>query len=169
MTIYRLTTYGHPAPKGSMKCIGARGRVKHQLIESDDSGRRKIWRTHLTAAAQGLAERLGEPLAGPVTVGLLVWLEKPRSNRQIAPVTRSGGDLDKHCRMLLDCLTDAGVFVDDSRVTMLLGGKAWALNRQPGMTVFVARAGPGIPIRILTAMLHEAPELHLEPATDSLI
>lgn len=161
MTIYRLTTHGRPAPKGSMKCIGSRGKVKHQLIESDDGGHRKVWRAHLTAAAHGLAERLPAPLDGPITIGMIAWLEKPKSNRQIAPTTRTVGDLDKHARMLLDALTDAGVLVDDSRVTMLLGGKAWGLNRRPGITVYVARASPGIPTRILNAMLTEAPELHL--------
>lgn len=165
MTIYRLTTYGDPQTKGSMKCIGGRGPIKHQLIEDDKTGARKTWRTHLTAAAEGLAERLEEPLAGPVTVGLIAWMQRPKSNRQIAPITRTTGDIDKHARMLLDSLTDAGVWVDDSRVTVLLTGKAWAESRRSGITVYVARSSPGIPIRVLEAMLTEAPELQLNPTT----
>lgn len=163
MTVYRLTTYGDPQPKGSMKCIGGRGPVKHQLIEDDKTGARKTWRSHLTAAAEALAQRLGEPLDGPVTVGALFFLDRPPSNRSYAPITRTSGDVDKHLRMVLDSLTDAAVLVDDSRVTFTLGGMAWALDRRPGAIVYVARSGPGIPGRILNAMLTEAPELELRP------
>lgn len=158
--IYRLRAYGTPQPKGSMKCVGARGRGHHTLIEDDKTGARRTWRAALTAAATCLAARLDAPLDGPLIVGALFHLDKPASSRTALPTTRSRGDVDKHARMALDCLTDAAVIHDDSRIVGVLPFKIWAEDR-PGATLWVARAAPGIPGRILTLILNDAPALTL--------
>lgn len=163
MTIYRLTTYGTPAPKGSLKCIGARGPIKHQLIEDDKTGARKTWRNHLTTAAQGLADRLGEPLGqngAAVAIGALFVLPRPKSaTKRLLPTTRSGGDLDKFCRMACDALVDGGVIVDDSRIALLLSMKVYEVpTRQPGLVLYVTDESDPHE-RILRALLKSAPEL----------
>lgn len=165
--IYRLAAYGAPAPKGSMVCIGQRGPVKHQVIESDTAGHRGRWRAELTAAIEDLTAHIGGSLAGPVIVGLVVYIEQAPSNRDPLPIGRNTGDVDKHTRMTLDALTDGNAITDDSRVTLVLGAKTWAHQRPPGATVYLAHARPGAALRILAAMLREAPELELDAPTDT--
>ena len=159
MTVWRLKVTGTPAPKGSMKCIGGRGPVKHQLIEDDKTGDRKVWRERLTAAARGLADRLPDRGEHGVIVGLLVLVERPASApRRALPSTRSAGDLDKHARMTLDALDDADVFTDDSRVCFLISAKAFADDGPPGAIVYVAPIGED-PRQMITAIQAAAPAL----------
>ena len=138
-----------PQPKGSMKCIGGRGRVAHQLIEDDKTGSRKIWRARVTEAATQLAGNY-EP-GTPLVVGLLALFERTAAAKKRAfPTTRSVGDTDKLARMLLDALDDADVYDDDSRVVLLLSMKAYA--PRPGAVVYVAPYAPGVAPAILGAI-----------------
>lgn len=158
--IHRLRVYGEPTPKGSMKCIGRRGKVAHKLVEDDTSGGRARWRDTLTAAARVLTTRITEPLDEHVTIGALFVLPRPAAARRRAfPNRRNTGDLDKLTRQLLDALTDAGVLNDDSRVVALQVAKVYENpDRRPGVTVYVASEGnPHSPI--LNALLTTAPEL----------
>lgn len=158
MSIWRLRVDGTPAPKGSLKCIGGRGPIKHQLIEDDKTGDRKVWREKLTAAARALAGKLPDQGDAGVIVGVLALVERPASAaRRLLPTTRSAGDSDKHARMTLDALDDADVFRDDSRVVLVLAAKAYADDRA-GAVIYVAPLGED-PHRILTAMLTAAPAL----------
>ena len=69
-----------------------------------------------------------ELIQEPVEVGVVFWFKRPlkqyRSNgmvRQDAPVyitNKNKGDLNKHCRALLDSLTGSA-FADDSQVVSL--------------------------------------------------
>lgn len=149
-TIHRLTITGHtPQTKGSMKCIGARGRIGHQLIEDDKTGDRKKWRARVTEAARQLADNY-EP-GTPLVIGLLSLVTRPASaSKRPHPVTRSSGDVDKLARMILDALDDAQVYDDDSRVILLLSGKAYAAK--PGAVVYVAPYAPGVANTILGAI-----------------
>lgn len=163
MTIWRLKVDGHPAPKGSLRCVGGRGRVKHQLIEEDSAGNRERWRATLTAAAAGLADRLPNQGQDGVIVGYLALVERPASApTRPLPTTRSAGDVDKHLRMGLDSLDDAQVFYDDSRVVLAIAAKAYATS-SPGAIVYIAPIDED-PHRILSAILNTAPELS-GPAT----
>ena len=159
MSVWRVRVQGTPAPKGSLQCIGARGKIKHQLIEDDKTGDRAAWRARLTAAASELAGRLPDRGDAGVIVGVLVLVERPPSTPRgrALPVTRSAGDVDKHARMTLDALDDAQVFGDDSRVALVLAAKAFTVGA-PGAVVYVAPIGED-PRRILEAMLTESPAL----------
>lgn len=126
MTGYAVKVFGAPAPKGSMKCIGKRGKVMHSLVE--DSKRTKPWRD-LVATAGRLLE-IHPPLAGAVAVHVTFTVDLPDSVKPAArpwPFKRSsgvGGDVDKLARTVLDGLQDAGVFADDSQVCELVAVKA---------------------------------------------
>lgn len=158
MTIHRLRVEGTPAPKGSLKCIGGRGPIKHQLIEDDKTGDRAAWRTRLASAASQLAGKLPDNGDAGVIVGVLALVARPASAaRRNLPTTRSAGDVDKHARMTLDALDDGGVFSDDSRVVLVIAGKAFT-DAKPGAVVYVAPISDD-PHRILTAMLQAAPAL----------
>ena len=163
MTLQRLVVYGEPQPKGSMKCVGVRGRGSHTLIEDDKTGLRASWRTKLAGGARQLHIRLGgAPIDGPVVVGVVAFVKRPKSNRLPHPITRSTGDVDKHARMTLDALTDGDVYTDDSRVVMVLSAKAWAEPGKERAVVFATRAHPGAARQVLAAMLSEAPQLQFK-------
>lgn len=124
-TSWAVKVYGDPAPKGSLKCIGSKGR--HQLIE--DTKRTKPWRDLVKQAGQALP--LPGPLSGPVGVEATFTVELPASVKpasRVWPWKRSsgiGGDIDKLGRTLLDGLQDAGVFGDDAQVCVLNASKAY--------------------------------------------
>lgn len=92
-----------------------------------------------------------EPFTGPVTVGVQVFIPRPKSHygtgRNAArvkdsaprlPVNRATGDVDNHAKGVLDGLVAAGVMPDDSVVTILNVSKRYA------------RCDPGIMVQIET-------------------
>jgi crossover junction endodeoxyribonuclease RusA len=106
------------APQGSKKHVG-------NGIMIETSKRLKSWRNQVGLRAKLVANEL---IQEPVEVGVVFWFKRPlkqyRSNgmvRQDAPVyitNKNKGDLDKHCRALLDSLTGSA-FTDDSLVVSL--------------------------------------------------
>jgi Holliday junction resolvase RusA-like endonuclease len=135
-----LVVYGAPAPKGSLKCIGRKGR--HQLVE--DAKRTKPWRERVTVGARRLTV---SGLSGPLGVEVTLTVDRPAwhygTGRNAAKLKASappyphkrstgiGGDVDKLERTILDALEDAGVLTDDAQVVELIGRKTF-------------RDGPGV-------------------------
>lgn len=118
--------FGHPAPKGSLKCIGGKG-GRHQLIE--DNKATKPWRDRVHRAAPHLTVD-GQPWVGPVGITLTFTLDRPKSVRPAArpwPSTKSPGhgDVDKLARTVLDGLEDAGVLSNDAQVCTLSTTKCY--------------------------------------------
>lgn len=133
-----LAVYGQAAPKGSMKCIGSRGKGGHQLIE--DSKRTKPWRDRVAGAARTLPL---SGLSGPLGIEVTFTLDRPESHyaprrnsltlRSAAPPCPSrrasrgiGGDVDKLARTILDALEDSGLLVDDAQIVELIARKTYA-------------------------------------------
>lgn len=132
-----LTIYGEPAPKGSMKCVGGRGRKRHQLVEN--SPRTGPWRERVARGAKRLPV---SQLTGPVGIEVTLTVSRPaahyRANRRGLtalgrrtpyPSRRSqglGGDVDKLARTILDALEDADVLTDDAQVVELVTRKTYA-------------------------------------------
>lgn len=140
-----VTVYGPPVPKGSMRCIGGKGR-RHQLID-DKRDRLAPWEAALTRGAAALARHLtGQaPLTGPVRVDVTFTLARPRTVSRAQPTTRNTGDVDKLSRALLDALTAGGVWGDDSQATELTARKRYAgtpgaLDR-PGAVIHITPLG----------------------------
>lgn len=102
-----------PKTKGSMKHIG-----KGRMVE--DNRLSKTWRAVVAfAARQAAARARWVTTKGPVRVAIDLTLPRPASNRDVLPIKRSSGDVDKHSRNILDALDDAGVYADDSQVVSL--------------------------------------------------
>lgn len=113
-----IRVYGDPIPKGSMKCIGRRGKAMHSLIDNKQD-RLDIWMPKIQAAAEAARDRLGGTLSGPVSVSTTFTVPRPASvplAKRAWPITRSAGDIDKHTRSVLDALTYAELIGDDSQV-----------------------------------------------------
>jgi Holliday junction resolvase RusA-like endonuclease len=110
-----LTVYGRPAPKGSMRSLGAGRMVESNLNVTP-------WRAAICA------EALSQPvrhLDGPLYVRVTLTVPKPKTTRDLAPITRSSGDVDKHLRCVLDALQDADLIADDARVICAMVEKVW--------------------------------------------
>ena len=134
-----LAIYGDPAPKGSMKCVGGRGRNRHQLVEN--STRTAPWRAHIVRAVRGAWPTLSG-LSGPLGVEVTLTVRRPPGHygtgrnatrlRASAPpypdrVSRGlGGDVDKLARVILDALEDAGTYGNDAQVVELITRKTYA-------------------------------------------
>lgn len=153
-----LAIPGHPAPKGSMKCIGARGGRGHQLIE--DNARTKIWRSTLAGwVTRSTDVRHNAEKGQPLGVELTFTLPRPRGhygtgrNSDVLkpsapahPVSHLTGDLDKLVRLALDALQDTPVLPDDCAIVEIQARKAYPVNtRTPGSD---ALPYPGVVIRL---------------------
>ena len=139
MTIWAVTVAGDPAPKGSMKCVGARGKMKHCLVEDDKAGRGKVWRAKVTAAGVELRRSIGDTLDGPLGMAVLVVAQRPAAAKdRVLPHFRSAHDSDKLARLIGDALDDADVYADDSRICWLTSAKVYERDgRTPGATVIL--------------------------------
>lgn len=138
---------GTPKPKGSLRHVG-KGRMVEQLAGSP------TWRGTVREVAHGAARccadptcghlKAGYPNTGGVEVRAVLFFAKPKSapkTRDILPVTRSTGDIDKHARNLLDALVDAGVLRDDSQVIDLTVSKRYCRDGEtPGARIVITSA-----------------------------
>ena len=124
-----ITVHGRPAPQGSKRAFAVRGKGgiptgRVAVIESSHD-RLKSWRQAVIDAA--VAVRPGVPLDGPLKIGLIFALPRPKSHyrtgrnagqlRDGAPAYPTGTpDLSKLLRATEDALTDAGIWHDDAQV-----------------------------------------------------
>lgn len=144
---------GHPAPKGSLKCIGGRGR--HQLIE--DNARSKPWRDVVAYWIRKSWHQHADP-GQPLGVEVTFSLPRPKGHmgtganaghvKQSAPdhaVSHSTGDVDKLARLVLDAIQDTDVLPDDSAVIELTARKTYYADEQPDYDVL---GYPGVVIRL---------------------
>jgi hypothetical protein len=138
-TILAMWVPGHPAPKGSLDVIT----TKH-VRESNP--RTMPWLKEMRDTALPLvavaSERPGRwdpkpgyPYDWPVMVEARFCFQRPAGPRFGVPATIHTGDVDKLTRCLLDALTYAGVYVDDSLVVSLAVSASYA--DAPGVAVRV--------------------------------
>lgn len=136
---YGVQVTGRPAPKGSMTCVGQRGKRKHVLVE--DNADTAPWRARVELAGRKFPVA---GLDGPVGVEVTVTIERPPSHyrrtsggahllKADAPAWphRShgkyggNGDADKYARNILDGLADAGLYGNDIQVVELTSRKCY--------------------------------------------
>ena len=138
---YIITIKGiESAPQGRKKHVG-RG------IMVETCKRLKSWRKEVSLKAKLIVNEIIEE---QVEVEVVFWFKRPLKHylpngmlRQSAPVyitNKNKGDLDKHCRALLDSLTKSA-FADDSQVVSLHAVKKYCETE--------SQTGANIIIRIL--------------------
>ena len=133
---YIITIKGiESAPQGSKKHVG-RG------IMVETCKRLKSWRKEVSLRAKLIVDEIIEE---PVEIEVVFWFKRPLKHylpngmvRQSAPVyitNKNKGDIDKHCRALLDSLTKSA-FADDSQVVSLHAVKKYCeTESQTGATI----------------------------------
>ena len=136
-----IFVHGTPVPQGSK--FLARGR----MIDVK-SGALNRWRRMIAAEVQRRGWHHDPILSGPVAVSLTFYLPRPQyhygtgrnANRlkDTAPLlVDKRPDVDKLSRAVLDALTQAGAWRDDSQVAYLAAEKHYA--EQPGVRIVLDR------------------------------
>lgn len=124
---------GVPVPQGSKTGYVVKGRA---VLTDANKAALKPWRAEVTriARASWLDRVRLEDV--PVRVEATFVFERPKSVKREAPSVKP--DVDKLARALLDGVTDAGVWKDDSQVTRLEVEKVY--GAAPGVHVVISRA-----------------------------
>lgn len=152
----RLTLYGEPAGKGSLKCVGQKG--QHRIVE--DNPLTSGWRDLVAATAAAAWDSAELPADyEPVGVEITTTVARPKGHygtgrnegkvKASAPlhptrqVNKGTADVDKFARLILDALVDAGVLGDDAQVVECLTRKAY-----PSAEVPDALDAPGVRVRV---------------------
>ncbi len=136
----QFSVEGNPRPQGSKTAV--RSGNKARVIEAGNNTSRaqhRAWRDAVTVMARNAAQHAGhtEPWDCPVAVELTFTMPRPKS----WPITRvwadTKPDLDKLTRAVIDSLTDAGIFTDDSRVVAIDACKITSVGRDGTSGVYV--------------------------------
>lgn len=138
MTYLSVFVPGKPAPQGSKRAIVNKG-GKVSMIES--SKLVKPWRADVRDT---VSEHIG-PFYATAQPGVAVSVElnfvmpRPVSTPKKAALAHvKRPDIDKLARAVLDALSSAGVWVDDSQVTRLVASKRLAIvGEKPGCHITV--------------------------------
>lgn len=134
-----ITIPGDPAPKGSLKCIGRRGRVAHNLVE--DNEKSTPWREKIVWLLKSKRGRWTpaahhQPIAAEVTFTLArppSQYGQGRNSKRVLPsapaypTAKGTGDVDKLLRLVLDALEDAGVLDNDAQIIEVTTRKEYVL------------------------------------------
>lgn len=137
VTVLDVFVPGRPAPQGSKRYLGP-GRP---LVESSKAV--EPWRADIREHL--LARHAGGPLLGAVTVTLEFVLPRPASlpKRKPTPRHTKRPDVDKLARAVLDAVTSAGVWCDDSQVDDMHPTKRYAeLGEAAGCHIRIQEEGP---------------------------
>lgn len=141
MSHLRVFVPGKPAPQGSKRFLGIRG---GKGISVESSKAVAPWRADVREKATA---EMGDFFA-TFQPGTAVWVElrfvmpRPQSTpKRRTPPAVKRPDLDKLARAVLDALSSAGVWCDDSQVTHLVASKRIAdLGERSGCHVWVSPA-----------------------------
>jgi len=128
---------GQPRPRAFTRKMGAR--FVAGVYDSDVADE---WKAAVDAAIDA---KKWLPQIGAATATLHFWFKRPKSHfnskgilRQSAPVLHiQKPDADNLAKLVLDRLTKAGVWSDDSVVIMLTVTKGWAGDRAPGCRAII--------------------------------
>lgn len=138
-----LTVFGVPCPQGSK----SKGRYGN-LYES--SRGLPAWRKQVTDEAF-IGRRGKAPMfAGPVELELFFTIPKPKSRPRISRCDRKP-DLDKLCRAVMDSMTQAGIWKDDSKVVKLTAEKTYPADKLNLQSSFNVLERPGVFIVVRSA------------------
>jgi Holliday junction resolvase RusA-like endonuclease len=121
---------GKPVQQGSKQgyVVG-----KRAVLVDANKTELKPWRAKVTAAARAAHE--GSKLLGAVVVAVEFRFVRPKTVKRAWPAVKP--DLDKLERAILDGVTDAGVWADDSQVVRMSSSKVYA--EVPGAWVRIGR------------------------------
>lgn len=129
---------GVPAPQGSKKLIPHA--VTRKMVMIEDNSKTRPWRETVTVYARQAVIRHAHwlPLEKGVAVGLRFYMPRPTTVtrlQRLLPWVKP--DIDKLTRAILDSLTAARVYADDSKVVELHVFKFYDDDQPAGVHVTV--------------------------------
>lgn len=123
LTEVAFTAHGVPIPQGSTKAFFRPG-MKFPVVTADNA-KTKPWRQAVVdATLDVMAGR--PPIAEPVELFVTFYLPRPKSAKRSVLEPGKKPDVDKLLRAVMDALTAAGVWRDDSQVVLASARKAFA-------------------------------------------
>lgn len=153
-TSLEVTVYGIPKPQGSKRAFVVKGKDggnSRAVVVDDNKATLRTWRDDVKAATLDAMpydwQRIDKPRA--VFVVLAFGFDRPASHygsgRNAAILKASAPafhttkpDVDKLTRGILDALTSAGVYADDSQVIRLDVLKVYVpRNERPGVGIII--------------------------------
>lgn len=142
--IVQVFVPGKPAPQGSKRYLGVKG-GKGITVESSKAV--APWRADVRTTVDNYCADGDMPLplhakGEPVSVELNFVMPRPASaSKRSTPAATKRPDVDKLARAVLDALSSAGVWCDDSQVTHLVVSKRVAfVGERSGCWIYVAPA-----------------------------
>jgi crossover junction endodeoxyribonuclease RusA len=139
-----MEIYGTPATQGSHRAFIRGGRA----VITNDSENTRPWRDTVRHFAMAGRPAGWMPLDGPVWVRMTFSLRRPQSASKKVVYPAKKPDIDKAVRLVLDSLTEAGLWHDDGQVVDLHARKVFAGSDDPdaldvpGVKVVVSDADP---------------------------
>lgn len=149
-SVLQFRVAGTPVTQGNHSAWAPKGAKFARVVDTNQRTLRP-WREAIRSTAVDAAGEEWQPLAGPVRVDVWLALPKPSSapkTRRTWPIGARSGDADKLARAVLDALTDAGVWRDDSQVVELRVVKDYPEHVQqlsPGALVRIWRVDGELP------------------------
>lgn len=129
--MFQIFIEGQPRPQGSKKAF-ARGK---NIVLVEANKELPAWREHMTRMLQLKQLEEATPFTTAVNVALTFWLPRPKSVKRQYPTGTY--DIDKLTRAVLDSITKAGVWRDDSDVVDLTVRKTYADMHEPGVLISI--------------------------------
>ena len=137
-----LFVAGNPKPQARPR-VAMRGR--RAMAYNADSQAMKDWKQSLDAALYEIPDR---GLDGPMHVELVFRLPRPKAHyrsgkfshllKDSAPGDhQSRCDIDNISKVVLDKITRAGIWIDDSQVISLTASKRWSDCRSGGCVITI--------------------------------
>lgn len=136
-----ITLPGHPAPKGSMKCVAPHARGTRQRLVEQLEKTIKPWRAKLHHAFGRVTSTADQQQ--PIGVEVTFTVDRPKSVRRPFPSAHGSGDVDKLARVVLDDLERAGILPNDAQVVELTTRKTYPDGPLPDALPY-----PGARIRL---------------------
>ena len=130
--MFQIFIEGNPRPQGSKKAF-ARGKT---IVLVEANKELPAWREHMTRMLQLKQIEDTQPFTTAVNVALTFWLPRPKSVKRQYPTGTY--DIDKLTRAVLDSITKAGVWRDDSDVVDLTVRKTYADMHEPGVLISIS-------------------------------
>lgn len=123
--------YGTPAPQGSKTAFVRAGGRAVVVDGSSTTGRQKLssWRAEVAREAANAA--VGEPLEGPLDVGIEFLMPKPKSAPKSKMWCDKKPDIDKLVRSTFDAMSGV-LYRDDSQVVRMAVSKRYVKDGEPG-------------------------------------
>lgn len=129
--MFQIFIEGEPRPQGSKQGFIRGNRVV--LVEAQKD--LPAWRDHMTKLLQLKRLETNTRYETATSVALTFWLPRPKSvKRSYATQTY---DIDKLTRAVLDSITKADIWRDDSDVVDLTVRKTYADLHQPGVLISI--------------------------------